>query len=248
MDIQPIAYFESPLKSKFGIPRQSGLVDELTGRIVFEHAFRKMEAVRGMEDFDYLWLIWGFSGNHKTQNLKLKAQSLTVRPPRLGGNKRIGVFASRSPFRPNALGLSCVRLDRVEEDPWLGPVIYVRGADLMDGTPIFDIKPYVVYADAHPEARSGFVDDKQWEPLHVEIPDRLAVRIPEAHLEALKATLAQDPRPAFHDDPERTYGMPFLDMDVRFSVKERVLTVSDIVGTPEVLSRLTDNDAVEEQQ
>lgn len=248
MDIQPIAYFESPLKSKFGIPRQSGLVDELTGRIVFEHAFRKMEAVRGMEDFDYLWLIWGFSCNHKTQNLKLKAQSLTVRPPRLGGNKRIGVFASRSPFRPNALGLSCVRLDRVEEDPKLGPVIYVRGADLMDGTPIFDIKPYVVYADAHPEARSGFVDDKQWEPLHVEIPDRLAVRIPEAHLEALKATLAQDPRPAFHDDPERTYGMPFLDMDVRFSVKERVLTVSDIVGTPEVLSRLTDNDAVEEQQ
>ena len=219
MDIQPIAHFESPLKSKFGIPRQSGLVDELTGRIVFEHAFRKMEAVRGMEAFDYLWLIWEFSGNPNHPN------ALTVRPPRLGGNKRVGVFASRSPFRPNGLGLSCVRLDRVEEDPQLGPVIYVRGADLMDGTPIYDIKPYVVYADAHPEARSGFVDETQWEPLHVEIPDHLAVRIPSQHLEALKATLAQDPRPAFHDDPERTYGMPFLTMDVRFRVKDGILTV-----------------------
>ena len=255
MDIQPIAYFESPLKSKFGIPRQSGLVDELTGRIVFEKPFRQSEAVRGMEDFDYLWLIWEFSGNHKAKSSKLNAQcsklnaqSLTVRPPRLGGNRRVGVFASRSPFRPNALGLSCVRLDRVEEDPQLGPVIYVRGADLMDGTPIFDIKPYVVYADAHPEARSGFVDDKQWEPLHVEIPDKLAVRIPEAHLEALKATLAQDPRPAFHDDPERTYGMPFLNMDVRFRVKDGVLTVVECAGSPQVGPRLTDDDAVEEQQ
>ena len=255
MDIQPIAYFESPLKSKFGIPRQSGLVDELTGRIVFEKPFRQSEAVRGLEDFDYLWLIWEFSGNHKAQSSKLNAQcsklnaqSLTVRPPRLGGNRRVGVFASRSPFRPNALGLSCVRLDRVEEDPQLGPVIYVRGADLMDGTPIFDIKPYVVYADAHPEARSGFVDDKQWKPLHVEIPDKLAVRIPEAHLEALKATLAQDPRPAFHDDPERTYGMPFLNMDVRFRVKDGVLTVVECAGSPQVGPRLTDDDAVEEQQ
>lgn len=222
MDIQPIAHFESPLKSKFGIPRQSGLVEELTGRIVFEQAFRQVEAVRGLEDFDYLWLIWEFSGNPNHPN------ALTVRPPRLGGNKRIGVFASRSPFRPNRLGLSCVRLDRVEVDPQLGPVICVRGADLMDGTPIFDIKPYVVYADAHPEARSGFVDEKQWEPLHVEIPDKLAVRIPPQYREALKATLAQDPRPAFHDDPERVYGMPFLNHDVRFRVKDGILTVCDI--------------------
>ena len=255
MEIQPIAFFESPLKTKFGIPRQSGLVDELPGRIVFERAFRKMEAVRGMEDFDYLWLIWEFSGNHKAQISKLKAQSstlkaqsLTVRPPRLGGNKRIGVFASRSPFRPNPLGLSCVRLDHVEEDPQLGPVIYVRGADLMDGTPIYDIKPYVVYADAHPDARSGFVDEKKWEPLHVEIPDKLAVNIPAAHREALRATLAQDPRPAFHDDPERVYGMPFLNMDVRFCVKDGVLTVVDLAGAPEVVSRLADDDAIEEQQ
>ena len=226
MDIQPIAFFESPLKSKFGIPRQSGLVDELMGRIVFERAFRKVEAVRGMEDFDYLWLIWEFSEVSRQES---GVRNLTVRPPRLGGNKRIGVFASRSPFRPNALGLSCVRLDHVEEDPQLGPVIYVRGADLMHGTPIYDIKPYVVYADAHPDARSGFVDAKEWEPLKVEIPDRLAALIPADHLEALRATLAQDPRPAFHDDPERVYGMPFLNMDVHFCVKDGILTVINTV-------------------
>ena len=249
MDIQPIAHFESPLKSKFGIPRQSGLVEELTGRIVFEKPFRHPEAVRGLESFDYLWLIWEFSANGSG---KWKEESgkrnLTVRPPRLGGNKRIGVFASRSPFRPNPLGLSCVRIERVEEDVKLGPVIYVRGADLMDGTPIYDIKPYVTYADAHPEARSGFVDEKQWEPLHVEIPDKLAVRIPAQHLEALKATLAQNPRPAFHDDPERTYGMPYLNMDVRFRVKDGVLTVVDCAGAPKVSPRLVDDDAVETQQ
>ncbi len=232
MDIQPIAHFESPLTSKFGIPRQSGLVDELTGRIVFEKPFRQSEAVRGMEDFDYLWLIWEFSGIHKAQSSKLNAQSsklnaqsLTVRPPRLGGNRRMGVFATRSPFRPNPLGLSCVRLDRVEEDPQLGPVIYVRGADLMDGTPIFDIKPYVVYADARPEARSGFVDQTDWEPLEVIVPEEVAAGIPAEHLAALRAILSQDPRPAFHDDPERVYGMPFLDLDIRFKVSGKVLTV-----------------------
>ena len=229
MDIQPIAYFESPLKSKFGIPRQSGLVKELTGRIVFEPAFRQMDAVRGMEDFDYLWLIWEFSANGGGLKVEGGGRNLTVRPPRLGGNRRVGVFASRSPFRPNSLGLSCVRLDRVEDDPKLGPVIYVLGADLMDGTPIYDIKPYVVYADAHPDARSGFVDEKQWEPLHVEIPDKLAVRIPAVHREALKATLAQDPRPAFHNDPERVYGMPFLNYDVRFRVKDGVLMVCELI-------------------
>ena len=245
MEILPIAHFESPLKSKFGIPRQSGLVEELTGRIVFERAFRQMEAVRGLEDFDYLWLIWEFSLTPHPSPLTSK---LTVRPPRLGGNKRIGVFASRSPFRPNSLGLSCVRIDRVEEDAKLGPVIYVRGADLMDGTPIYDIKPYVTYADAHPGARSGFVDQTAWEPLHVEMPDKLAVRIPSQHLEALKATLAQDPRPAFHDDPERVYGMPFLDMDIRFRVSNGVLTVVECASAPKVGARLTDDDTIEEQQ
>lgn len=229
MEIHPVAYFESPLKSKFGIPRQSGLVNELTGRIVFEPAFRKMEAVRGLEDFDYLWLIWEFSANHQAQDSKQNAQSLTVRPPRLGGNVRLGVFATRSPFRPNGLGLSCVRLDRVEEDAKLGPVIYVKGADLMDGTPIYDVKPYVAYADAHPETRSGFVDTTAWEPLQVVIPDGVASCIPQEHLEALKATLAQDPRPRYHDDPERVYGMPYLDWDIRFKVEENVLTVVECV-------------------
>lgn len=229
MDIQPIAHFESPLKSKFGIPRQSGLVEELTGRIVFEKDFRQPEAVRGLEDFDYLWLIWEFSANGSGKWKENSGKrNLTVRPPRLGGNRRMGVFATRSPFRPNNLGLSCVKIERVEIDQQLGPVIYVRGADLMDGTPIYDIKPYVTYADAHLGARSGFVDEKPWEPLHVEIPDKLAVRIPVQHLEALRATLAQDPRPAFHDDPERIYGMPFGDMDVRFCVKDGVLTVCDL--------------------
>ena len=220
MELFPIARFQSPLKSKFGIPRQSGLVSELTGRIVFEPAYRKVEAVRGLEDFDYLWLIWEFHD---------RSESLTVRPPRLGGNVRMGVLATRSPFRPNPLGLSCVRLDRVEYHPTLGPVIYVKGADLMDGTYIYDIKPYVAYADAHPEARSGFVDHTQWEPLVVEIPDALAALIPEDHLSVLKSTLAQDPRPRCHDDPERVYGMPYLDLDVRFKVDGKKLTVVDVV-------------------
>lgn len=221
MEIHPIAYFESPLKSKFGIPRQSGLVSGLTGRIVFEPAYRKMEAVRGLEDFDYLWLIWEFT--------KAKGGSLTVRPPRLGGNVRMGVFATRSPFRPNSLGLSCVRIDRIEQHPTLGPVIHVLGADLMDGTPIYDVKPYVAYADAHPEARSGFVDQTTWEPLQVVIPEALAAMIPTDYLGALKATLEQDPRPQYHDDPERVYGMPFLEFDIRFKVSGGVLTVVDCV-------------------
>lgn len=221
MEIHPIAYFESPLKSKFGIPRQSGLVSGLTGRIVFEPAYRKMEAVRGLEDFDYLWLIWEFT--------KAKGGSLTVRPPRLGGNVRMGVFATRSPFRPNSLGLSCVRIDRIEQHPTLGPVIHVLGADLMDGTPIYDVKPYVAYADAHPEARSGFVDQTTWEPLQVVIPEALAAMIPADYLGALKATLEQDPRPQYHDDPERVYGMPFLEFDIRFKVSGGVLTVVDCV-------------------
>jgi tRNA-Thr(GGU) m(6)t(6)A37 methyltransferase TsaA len=221
MEIHPIAFFESPLKSKFGIPRQSGLVTGLTGRIVFEPEYRKMEAVRGLEDFEYLWLIWEFS--------KAKGGSLTVRPPRLGGNVRMGVFATRSPFRPNSLGLSCVRIDHIEQHPTLGPVIHVLGADLMDGTPIYDVKPYVAYADAHPEAKSGFVDQTEWEPLKVVIPETLAAKIPSDYLGALKATLEQDPRPRYHDDPERVYGMPFLDFDVRFKVEGKVLTVVDCV-------------------
>jgi tRNA-Thr(GGU) m(6)t(6)A37 methyltransferase TsaA len=221
MNIHPVAYFHSPLTSKFGIPRQSGLAEELVGTIVLEPEYRREEAVRGLEAFDYLWLIWEFSANPHEQ------QGLTVRPPRLGGNERVGVFASRSPFRPNRLGLSCVRIDKVEIGE-NGPVIHVRGADLMDGTPIYDIKPYVAYADSHPEARSGFVDKKVWTPLLVEIPQTLSKHFTENELAGLKQVLSQDPRPRYHDDAERIYGMPFAGWDVRFRVADSVVTVVEV--------------------
>lgn len=219
MELLPIAYFRSPLRSKFGIPRQSGLVSELAGRIVMEPDYRQAEAFRGLEDFDYLWLIWEFSANRKVE------KSLTVRPPRLGGNRRMGVFATRSPFRPNNLGLSCVKIDRIEQDRLLGPVIHVLGADLMDGTPIYDIKPYVAYADSHPEARSGFVDQTEWRELEVVIPDSVAARFSLEEQAALRQVLALDPRPRYQDDPARVYGMPFGRWDVRFSVSDGVLQV-----------------------
>ena len=226
MEIIPIAHFRSPLKSKFGIPRQSGLAENLTGSIVFEPPYRHLEAFRGIEDFDYLWLIWEFSGVRRQES---GVRSLTVRPPRLGGNIRMGVFATRSPFRPNHLGLSCVRFDRIEEHPDLGPVIYVKGADLMDGTPIYDIKPYVVYADSHPEAKSGFVDQTSWKSLEVEIPEHLARLFSSSDLETLRQTLSLDPRPSYHDDAERIYGMPFGDYDVRFVVAADVVRVTGCV-------------------
>ena len=222
MEIRPIAYFRSPMTSKFGIPRQSGLVSELTGSIVFEPRYRKMEAIRGLEDFDYLWLIWGFSAN-------APSESLTVRPPRLGGNKRMGVFATRSPFRPNNLGLSCVSIDRIEEDQKLGPVIYVKGADLMDGTPIYDIKPYVTYADSHPEARSGFVDESDWQELEVVIPEAVSKLFAADEITSLRKILSLDPRPHYQEDPERLYGMPYGGYDVRFKVVGKVLTVVDCI-------------------
>ena len=223
MEIRPIAHFRSPLKSKFGIPRQSGLVSQLAGTIILEPEYRQAEALRGLEHFDWLWLIWEFSENRQAP------KSLTVRPPRLGGNRRMGVFATRSPFRPNNLGLSCVRLERVEEDAVLGPVIHVLGADLMDGTPIYDIKPYITYADSHPEARSGFVDETDWQPLAVEMPEACAALFADGEREALRQTLAQDPRPRYHDDPSRVYGMPFGHYDVRFRVEENVLRVIECV-------------------
>ena len=219
MEVNPIGFFHSPLKSKFGIPRQSGLVSELTGYVVFEPAYRQAEAVRGVEEFDYLWLIWGFSAN------RAEGHSLTVRPPRLGGNRRMGVFATRSPFRPNRLGLSCVELDHVEMHPAWGPVIHVKGADLMDGTPIYDIKPYVVYADSHPDARSGFVDQTAWKSLEVEVPEHLANLFSPSDLDTLRQTLSLDPRPSYHDDAKRIYGMPFGDYDVRFLVEGGIVRV-----------------------
>jgi len=226
MEIRPIAHFRSPMTSKFGIPRQSGLVSELTGSIVFEPNYRRMEAIRGLEDFDYLWLIWEFSENRSQES---EVRSLTVRPPRLGGNKRMGVFATRSPFRPNNLGLSCVRIDRIEEDKKLGPVIYVKGADLMDGTPIYDIKPYVTYADSHPEARSGFVDESDWQALEVVIPETVSKLLSADEMASLRKVLALDPRPHYQEDPERIYGMPYGGYDIRFKVDGKVLTVVDCI-------------------
>lgn len=218
MNIQPVAFFHSPLTSKFGLPRQSGLAGSLPGRIVFTPAYRQEEAVRGLEAFDYLWLIWEFSANDE-------GRGLTVRPPRLGGNERVGVFASRSPFRPNRLGLSCVRLERVELTQREGPVIHVLGADLMDGTPIYDIKPYVPYADAHTEARGGFVDQRVWQPLEVVLPEQLAQVFTPTELQALRELLAQDPRPQYQDDAARVYGMTFAGREVRFRVAGGVVQV-----------------------
>jgi len=224
MEITPIARFRSPLTSKFGIPRQGGLAHSLEGQIVFEPAYRHEEAVRGLEQFSHLWIIWAFSANSH------QPESLTVRPPRLGGNERVGVFASRSPFRPNRLGLSCVRIEKVELDTPEGPVIHVLGADLMDGTPIYDVKPYVAYADAHPDARSGFVDSHEWEPLRVEIPDDVARKLAAVEVDALREVLSQDPRPHYHNDPQRVYGMPFGGYDVKFRVSDGVVWVVDALA------------------
>ena len=208
MEIKPIAHFRSPFSSKFGIPKQAGLVAELEGQIVFEPEYRNPDALRGMEGFDYLWLIWEFSAN------KHKANSPVVRPPVLGGNEKVGVFATRSPFRPNNIGLSSVRISKIEWETPKGPVIHVKGADLMDMTPIYDIKPYVVYADCHSDARSGFVDERKWDKLQVEIPDAvknflLSQGMTEEKIGILKEVLAQDPRPHYQKDPHKVYGMPY---------------------------------------
>jgi len=218
MEIQPIAYFHSPLTSKFGLPRQSGLVDSLPGRIVFTPDYRRAEAVRGLEGFDYLWIVWGFSENAPTS-------ALTVRPPRLGGNERVGVFASRSPFRPNGLGLSAVRITAIEASG----DICVSGADLMDGTPIYDVKPYVAETDAHPTARSGFVDSHQWQRLDVVLPAEAEDLLTQQQADTLRQLLALDPRPHYHRSPSRVYGMPYSGFDIRFKVEQQTLTVLSMV-------------------
>ncbi len=216
MNIEPIAFFHSPFTSKFGLPRQSGIVSELRGYIEFTPDYREAEALRGLEDYDYLWLIWGFSENVAAE------KHPTVRPPLLGGNERMGVWATRSPFRPNNLGLSSVRIARID---WETPAIEVLGADLMDGTPIYDIKPYLSYVDSHPEARGGFTDQRQWQRLEVVMPAEMANDFTAADLDVLRQTLALDPRPHYHDDATRQYGMPFMGYDIRFHVSNGVLTV-----------------------
>ena len=222
-EISVIARIRSDLTSKFGIPRQSGLVDRLESLIVFEPPYRSPEALRGIEDWSHIWLIWQFSEN------LAGGWSPTVRPPRLGGNKRVGVFATRSPFRPNALGLSCVRLIGTEHDEKLGTVLRVAGADLMDGTPIFDIKPYLPLADCKPEAAGSFAAEREGYSLTVELPGELAGRLPEGKAEALEAILAQDPRPAYQDDPERVYGFPFAGYEIKFRVENGKAIVTDII-------------------
>lgn len=223
MNIEPIAYFHSPFHSKFGIPKQSGLVEELEGSIVFCPEYRNADALRGLDEFDYLWLIWGFSAN------KHAATSLVVRPPLLGGNEKMGVFATRSPFRPNALGLSSVRISRIETDTTRGPVITVVGADLMDGTPIYDIKPYIPYADSHPEAKGGFTETHAICRLTVVIPDCYHHHFSLSQLQALYKVLELDPRPHYHKSGQKEYGMPYMDYDVHFTVNDGVLTVTDVI-------------------
>ncbi|MCQ2453634.1 MAG: tRNA (N6-threonylcarbamoyladenosine(37)-N6)-methyltransferase TrmO [Clostridia bacterium] len=220
--LHPIAYIHTDFKQKFGIPRQSGLVSELQAYIVFEPEFRRVEAVRGLEGFSHLWLIWEFS---KTRVSEFRP---TVRPPRLGGNTRVGVFASRAPYRPNGLGLSCVKLTGIDLDAPEAPVLTVSGADLLDGTPIYDIKPYIPVADCHPEASEGYTAETRTHRLQVVFPQELLDKVPTEKRSALKGVLACDPRPGYEDAPETVYGLSFAGMDVGFRVENGILTVTRV--------------------
>ena len=222
--MRPVARIRSDFPEKFGIPRQSGVVESLEAKIVFEPEFRVMDAVRGLEDFSHIWLIWEFSEAVRD------TWSPTVRPPRLGGNVRMGVFATRSPFRPNPIGLSCVKLLKVEQDEALGPVLTVAGADLMDGTPIYDIKPYIPYADCHPEAVGGFTTKVDMKPLTVDFPAELLAKVPQEKRDALIGVLEQDPRPRYQKDPGRIYGLSFAGLEVKFSVEAQTLTVKEVLN------------------
>lgn len=222
VSMQIIARMKSDFPSKFGIPRQSGLVEALRSTIVFEPEFRNADALRGIEDFSHLWIIWQFSEAVRQD------WSPTVRPPRLGGNTRLGVFATRSPFRPNAIGLSSVRLLGVEHTEHNGTVLHVAGADLMDGTPIFDIKPYIPYGDCHPEATGGFTDTADDFLLEVDFPAPLLKKLPQEKQEAALGVLSHDPRPSYQRTPERIYGLTFAGFDIRFCVEDRTLHVKEV--------------------
>lgn len=221
-EIKVIARIHTAFSDKFGVPRQSGLIPDLQGKIVFEPEFRNADAVRGLDGYSHLWLIWQFSKAVREE------WSPTVRPPRLGGNERMGVFATRSPFRPNALGLSSVKLEKVEIDAQLGPVLYVSGVDMMDGTPVFDIKPYLAYADSHPEAVGGWSDTAERKVLQVCCSDALQERIPTLQKKALWAILAADPRPRYQNDPQRVYGMTFAGQNIKFRVENDILHVLEV--------------------
>ena len=222
MTLKVIAHIRTAFPTKFGIPRQSGLVDSLRGEIIFTPEYRSADAVRGLEDFSHIWLVWQFSGAVRD------TWSPTVRPPRLGGNTRMGVFATRSPFRPNPLGLSSVKLEGIEMRPEVGPVLLVRGADLMDGTPIYDIKPYIPYADCHPDAAAGFTAQTQFHHVEVVCPEEVWAQVPAAERDGLRGVLEIDPRPSYQHDPKRVYGMEFAGLEVHFKVDGDTLTVTDI--------------------
>ncbi len=218
-----IAKIHTEFSDKFGIPRQSGLVPSLKGEIVFEPEFRSMDAVRGLEEFSHIWLLWEFS------KAKRKSYSLTVTPPRLGGKVRKGVFATRAPFRPNSIGLSSVKLEEIYYDKNRGPILVVSGADLLDGTPIYDIKPYLPYTDAHPEAKGGFAEKYKQDHIQVIFPEELLERLPENLQVSAKEVLQQDPRAAYNKKPDYVYGMTFSGYDIRFTVEGQVLLVKDVV-------------------
>ena len=220
--MKPIAHIYTDFKTKFGLPRQSGLVKEITGKIVFEKEYSIAEAFKGLEDFSHIWILWEFS------EAKKESWKPTVRPPLLGGNKRMGVFATRSPFRPNSIGLSCVKLERIDYDADLGTILYVSGCDLMNGTPIYDIKPYLPYCDSVPDAVGGFTETLGERKLEVNIDDTLLGRVPEEKRDELIGVLAGDPRPSYQDDPERVYGFEFADFEVGFRVEGKKLTVTRI--------------------
>ena len=225
MEISPIAVIRTEFPEKFGVPRQSGLASGLRGRIVFNKEYRDPDAFRGLQDFSHLWLIWEFSCNRHSE------WHPTVRPPRLGGNSSMGVFATRSPYRPNPIGLSCVQLESIEYDSPDAPVLIVRGADLVDGTPIYDVKPYIRYADSHPESFCGYVDSLNEPNLEVYVPENISVEFKDRiDFPTLRQVLSLDPRPSYQNDPERVYGMPFMGFDVKFSVRDAVLTIIDIVS------------------
>lgn len=220
LTLRPIGHIRTQFPQKFGIPRQSGLVEELQARVVFEEEYRIREAFRGLEDFSHLWLVWQFTES--------KGWSPTVRPPRLGGNRRMGVFATRSPFRPNPIGLSCVKLEGVEYDAPDGPALLVGGADLLDGTPILDVKPYVPLADCRPEAVGSFSDQHREDRLLVDMPSELLEKVPPPLRSALLGVLSQDPRPSYQKDPERVYGMAFAGLEIKFTVEGETLHVTEI--------------------
>lgn len=225
MQLRPIARIRTDFPEKFGIPRQSGLVKELFGKIVFEPEFRNPDALRGLEEFSYLWLLWGFECS--SEKPAAKAWSPTVRPPRLGGNERKGVFATRSPFRPNPIGLSSVKLEQITQTA-KGPVLWVSGIDLRDRTPIYDIKPYLEYTDSHPGAGSGFAQEHLGERLAVDIPQKLLEKIPPGQRNSVLELLAQDPRPSYHRDPKRQYGMTFSGIHIGFRMEEKRVVVTEI--------------------